>query len=603
MKKILYLLIFVALLWGCPNTMDLADLGGESSSAALLSLMLSAGGAKKILPPEISPHSYTITVSNGAEQYVFDTSDANPTYEIAAGIWDITVEGKDIDGYVIASGGEAGVVLTEGSTTYVSIVLSALTGGSGSIDVTVDWSAADSVTVSTVDATLDGAAIDPSNLEIAATSVRYTEDKDSGSYMLIFYLQYGGASPVTVAEAVQVYDNLTSSATIYLDNGDFTSTPSAPTDLSAVEAAGQIDLSWTDNSNVETGYVIERSVDDNTNYSVLTDPPLDANTESYSDADVTAGTTYCYRVKAVNSYGDSDYSDEVSVNFYGDSVNPDPPASTVRLVFIHHSTGNNWLNTGNGNLGDTLGANNYYVRDTYYGWDAPYNTDIGSITDIGHWYTWFADETVQGNGEKRRDNIMGALYSTDNQNASYTPITDPGGENEIIMFKSCFPNSAVQNDNSTQPEDLYGQPASSSAHTISNTKEVYRQILEYFKSRTDKLFVVITAPPLVANATNSTEAANARALNNWLVENWLSEGSWEDQNVYVFDFFNVLTDANNHHRVNGQQIEHIIDAGSDNYSAYGISSSDSHPNSTGNQKATDEFVPLLNCYYNKWKGN
>ena len=117
------------------------------------------------------------------------------------------------------------------------------------------------------------------------------------------------------------------------------------------------------------------------------------------------------------------------------------------------------------------------------------------------------------------------------------------------------------------------------------------------------MFVVIIAPPLVESKTNSTEAANARALNNWLVENWLSEGSWEDQNVYVFDFFNVLTDADNHHRVNGQQIEHIIDAGCDNYSAYGSSSSDSHLNSTGNQKATDEFVLLLNYYYNNLKGN
>ena len=49
-------------------------------------------------------------------------------------------------------------------------------------------------------------------------------------------------------------------------------------------------------------------------------------------------------------------------------VSTESPESTIRIVFVHHSCGNNWLSTGNGNLGDTLGVNNYYVRDTYYGW-------------------------------------------------------------------------------------------------------------------------------------------------------------------------------------------------------------------------------------------
>ena len=111
------------------------------------------------------------------------------------------------------------------SDTSVSIALSALPalpGSFGSIDVTVDWSAAAaSVTVSAVTATLDGGAINSSNLEETTTSVRYTNDKCYGSYMLIFYLEYGGATPMSVVEAVQVYENLTSSATIYLDNSDF----------------------------------------------------------------------------------------------------------------------------------------------------------------------------------------------------------------------------------------------------------------------------------------------------------------------------------------------------------------------------------------------
>jgi hypothetical protein len=45
----------------------------------------------------------------------------------------------------------------------------------------------------------------------------------------------------------------------------------------------------------------------------------------------------------------------------------DPPDHMVRLVFIHHSTGENWLADDNGGLGLALADNNYFVSDTNYG--------------------------------------------------------------------------------------------------------------------------------------------------------------------------------------------------------------------------------------------
>ena len=65
------------------------------------------------------------------------------------------------------------------------------------------------------------------------------------------------------------------------------------------------------------------------------------------------------------------------------TLDPSPPSSPVKLIFIHHSTGEAWL--GNG-LGVGLRDANYFVSDTNYGWgpDA-----IGDSTDIGHWWTWF----------------------------------------------------------------------------------------------------------------------------------------------------------------------------------------------------------------------
>jgi hypothetical protein len=51
-----------------------------------------------------------------------------------------------------------------------------------------------------------------------------------------------------------------------------------------------------------------------------------------------------------------------------EGLNPNPPNYPARLIFIHHSTGENWLSDENGGLGIALRDNNYYVSDTNYGW-------------------------------------------------------------------------------------------------------------------------------------------------------------------------------------------------------------------------------------------
>src|SRR5512146_43910 len=71
--------------------------------------------------------------------------------------------------------------------------------------------------------------------------------------------------------------------------------------------------------------------------------------------------------------------------------NPSNPAQPVKLVFIHHSTGENWISDGNGNLGAALANANWFVSDTNYGW-GPEDLDwgsgtIGDHTDIGNWYS------------------------------------------------------------------------------------------------------------------------------------------------------------------------------------------------------------------------
>jgi hypothetical protein len=289
------------------------------------------------------------------------------------------------------------------------------------------------------------------------------------------------------------------------------------------------------------------------------------------------------------------------------TVNANAPGAPVKLIFIHHSTGEAWLADNHGALGVALRDNRYFVSDTNYGWgdDLALSRElpIGSTTDIGDWYTWFRG------GEATA--YTTALYAEGGQNCSYSRLaTDPGGENEIVVFKSCFPNSNLIGDASAGVPDigvnpLKGQAAGGDDFTVANAKGIYLDLLNYFAAHQEKLFVAIVAPPI----QSPTTPADGRAMANWMVNDWLN--GYPHHNVAVFDYYDVLTSAGadgssdvalvsgNHHRIWNGAVQHKTDGGV-NYLKY--PSGDDHPNTAGDLKATSEFVPLLNNAYNTWKG-
>ena len=231
-------------------------------------------------------------------------------------------------------------------------------------------------------------------------------------------------------------------------------------------------------------------------------------------------------------------------------VDTDPPAAPVKLVFIHHSTGEAWLADDHGGLGVALRDNHYFVSDTNYGWgpDA-----IGDRTDIGQWWSWFRSPQTP--------TYLTALYAESAQHCSYSRLsTDPGGANQIVVFKSCFPNSDLLGSAAAPvpaiaANPLRGQGAGGEDFTVANAKGIYKDLLPYFAAHQEKLFVCIVAPPVQAPQV----PGNGRALADWLVDEWLT--GYAHDNVFVFDFYNVLTsragggasdaglEGGNHHRV------------------------------------------------------
>jgi FG-GAP-like repeat len=72
--------------------------------------------------------------------------------------------------------------------------------------------------------------------------------------------------------------------------------------------AAQLTLTWTDNSSDELGFRIERRFNPAGSYSEIT--IVDPNVTSYVDTTVAPGQDYCYRIRAYNFVGTSEYSNE-----------------------------------------------------------------------------------------------------------------------------------------------------------------------------------------------------------------------------------------------------------------------------------------------------
>ena len=115
-----------------------------------------------------------------------------------------------------------------------------------------------------------------------------------GHYML--YILNGSGVP-SVAKVVQ----LTGSAALPPAPGP----PAAPSGLTPLDQT--IALSWVDNSTSETAFDIERCQEANCSDFVKIGS-VGPNVTRYSDATVTAGATYRYRVRAENGAGFSAYS-------------------------------------------------------------------------------------------------------------------------------------------------------------------------------------------------------------------------------------------------------------------------------------------------------
>jgi hypothetical protein len=146
------------------------------------------------------------------------------------------------------------------------------------------------------------------------------------------------------------------------------------------------------------------------------------------------------------------------------------------------------------------------------------------------------------------------------------PVTDPPTnafsrllQHEVLIVKSCFPNSAIEDEAMLQ-----------------RFKTWYLEMRAVIDQQPERIFIIVTSPPLHPLATSPDQAARARAVADWLKSDTYLAGH---ENLYVFDFFDLLADPATHML----RAEYQLDP----------QKADSHPNRRANEAIGPQFVAFV----------
>lgn len=125
--------------------------------------------------------------------------------------------------------------------------------------------------------------------------------------------------------------------------------PSAPSDLKSVGAtSNSVSLSWADNSDNETGFEVQRL---NSSGTLLKSVIRGANSKTYTDLNLQPSTTYKYRIRAVNSAGNSPFSNTITSTTLVLVTAPSSPTGLKANTVTSNSVTMSWTDNSDNESG------------------------------------------------------------------------------------------------------------------------------------------------------------------------------------------------------------------------------------------------------------
>ncbi len=151
--------------------------------------------------------------------------------------------------------------------------------------------------------------------------------------------------------------------------------PAAPTNLTITAVtASSIAIAWTDNSNNETGFKIERRTPTSSFTQIAI---VEQNITTFTNSGLNSNTTYTYRVRAYNSAGDSAYSNEVGALT---TNTPAAPSSLSLSNITNSSVRLSWADNANNETGFRIERS---ISGGSYTQIAEVGQNVNNYTDSG----------------------------------------------------------------------------------------------------------------------------------------------------------------------------------------------------------------------------
>jgi len=219
----------------------------------------------------------------------------------------------------------------------------------------------------------------------------------------------------------------------------------------------------------------------------------------------------------------------------------------TNVIFLHHSTGRNLIRQG--------GVRERLTAAGFQFWDHDYNFEGLTRPDgirAGYGYSITGDNTDPDG--------LARLFA---QPVYPWPLNAFSGlvQHEVIAFKSCFPASDITSD-----------------EQLEQYKTWYLGMREVMDRRPDRIFIVVSPPPLNPAATTPEAAARAQAFSHWLESDDFLAGH---PNVFTFDLFGLLAED---------------DPGAPDFNVLRAAyreGTDSHPNALANQTIGPVFAEFI----------
>ena len=284
------------------------------------------------------------------------------------------------------------------STTYYYRVCAYNSPGNSGYSNTASATTQSGGTVPTTPSNLTATAVSPSQINLTW--------QDNSTNETGFKIERAASSSgpwtqiATVGTGVTSYSNtgLTTSTTYYYrvcaynsaGNSGYSNTasattqsgvtvPTAPSNLTATAvSSSQINLTWQDNSNNETGFKVERAASSTGPWTQIA--TAGANVTSYSNTSLNPSTTYYYRVCAYNSGGNSSYSNTASATTQSGATVPTAPSNLTATTVSSSQINLTWQDNSNNETGFEIWRCSLSVN-----WEniANVGTNVISFTDTG----------------------------------------------------------------------------------------------------------------------------------------------------------------------------------------------------------------------------